>query len=253
MKLLFIWSHLVDNQVRKHYFGDLIWYAINKRLHFDTHQKISFKLDVMLGLNKPFILILVKWPWSSLNDNKPRTDPYHLIVILHKDAQTFAVNDYLQKIIMCTVMCKVFHLHSRNAWFEQLLIMFFVFVCLFVCLFFSCGPHFIVIAGRCHHGEFSSSSVIHWNDNVAANTTSPGCWHKWINPISAEHLPYVSKTASVKCQDDRWVLLSCRSIAKHTVHRADVENPKSARCQNAHRLVVGPLFGLTGIWSAFKW
>ena len=41
------------------YFSALIRYAINKRLHFDTHQKISLKLDVMLGLTKPYNLILV--------------------------------------------------------------------------------------------------------------------------------------------------------------------------------------------------
>ena len=59
MKLLLIWFHLVDIQGREHYSGDLIWYAINNRLHFDADQKISFKLDVMIGSTKPCILMLV--------------------------------------------------------------------------------------------------------------------------------------------------------------------------------------------------
>ena len=58
MKLILISSHLVDIQGREHYSGDLI-YAINNRLHCNAHEKIPFKLDVMIGLTKPYVLILV--------------------------------------------------------------------------------------------------------------------------------------------------------------------------------------------------
>ena len=59
MKLILIWSHPMDIKGIELYLGDLIWYNINISLHFDAHQTISFKLDVMIGLTKPYILILV--------------------------------------------------------------------------------------------------------------------------------------------------------------------------------------------------
>ena len=104
-------------------------------------------------------------------------------------------------------MCKVVLLHSTYVLFEQLIFTFFIFFFLLWAIFHS---HSRPLPSW----EVSSSSAIHWNDIVAGNTTSHGCLHKWINPISAQHLPNVSKTASVKCEDGRWVLLSCWSICQ---------------------------------------
>ena len=92
----------MDIQERELHSGNLIQYAINIALHSDAHQKISFKLNVVIGLTKSYIFD------SSLddhglhsrsqNDKKTRTHANHLIVRLNDDAKTFAVADYLKEI-----------------------------------------------------------------------------------------------------------------------------------------------------------
>ena len=131
-------------------------------------------------------------------------------------------------------MCKVVQLHSRYAWFEHLLFMFFCVVVLF-----TCGPHFIVILGHCFHGK----SALHLQ-YIEMRMASCKYNITWI--LTQMIQPDVGKNIclmSAKWHQSNVKMGECCWVANQMPIKPDIGLMLKTRRRYAHRFAVGSWSG----------